>query len=164
VRRWEILVGRFAGTLGLFALTLCAANLSVAFYLWVRTGIGPGRLVLALVFVIFSFSTLLAVMTLSTLAVATPAIPIIVGFLLAILSPMLAKRQQEFYVFITSAWARSVLDWSYRILPKNYELQRMAGMYMIRGTVTDWWPVWSSAIFLAATLALATWVLHRKSF
>lgn len=164
VRRWQLFLGRYFGSLLLFAASLAVVGGIPAAYIWWRTGIHEGRFLGALGILLFSFATIQALMALAALNQPTAAVPTMAGFLLTILSPTLALRKETLFRLITSEWARFSMDWLYRILPKNQELGRMATAYWRTGTIDAWWPVWTSAVFLVCTLALALWLFHRKSF
>jgi ABC-type transport system involved in multi-copper enzyme maturation permease subunit len=162
VPRWQFFFGRFLGVLAVLVVAIVLMDAGSALYLWTRTGIGPGRFLLALLFPLLSFVAYLALMALISLAQANAGVLIMVGFLQATFSTILFNRNQLF-TFITWGWARTSLDWLYRILPKNFELDRRTSTYFATGNV-EWWPIWSTAVFIAAALGLSFWLLHRKSF
>jgi hypothetical protein len=56
------------------------------------------------------------------------------------------------------------LDWMYRIMPKHSELHDAAMLYLKNQTWHEWWPVWSTALFIVAALALAIAQFQRKAF
>jgi hypothetical protein len=87
-----------------------------------------------------------------------------VAFLQAILSGVLYHRVQYFYSVITWKWAQWLLDWCYRLLPKNSELIDIAtSHYTPRNVWEGWWPVWSTAVFMAVACAWAYWRFQRKA-
>lgn len=162
VPRWQFFFGRFLGVLAVFVLAIAVMDAGSAAYLWMRTGVGPGRFLVALLFPLLSFVAYLAMMALISLSQSNAAVLIMVAFLQATFSAILYNRNQLF-TFITWAWARTTIDWLYRILPKNSELDRMANTYFATGNF-DWWPIWSTGVFIVAALGLSFWLLHRKSF
>jgi len=162
VPRWQFFLGRFLGVLALFVIAVGVMDGGSALYLWARTGVGPGRFLVALLFPLLSFAAYLALMGLVSLAQANAGVLIMVAFLQAAFSAVLANRSQLFTV-IQWAWARTAIDWLYRILPKNSELDRMANMYF-RSVTYDWWPIWSTGVFIGVVLGVSLWFLHRKSF
>ena len=162
--RWKILMARFGGALALYGATLLLFDLGPALYFWARLGVRPGRWVVALSFLVLSFTTFLATMSLVGVLHGHPALPIMVAFLQVPVSGVLADRAQLLYRVITAKWAHWLIDWAYRILPKNQELSRLALGYMQRGAIDSWWPVWSSALFMAGTLAFACWWFQQKSY
>ena len=162
VARWEFFLGRLIGVLGLYALAIAVMDGGSALYLWSRTGVSPQRFLLALLFPLLSFAAYLAVMGLVSLAQPNAGVLIMVAFVQATISAILATRTRLF-VLIHWAWAQTTLNWLYRILPKNSELDRLAVSYFTQGTY-EWWPIWSTGAFIAAALGVCFWFLHRKSF
>jgi len=162
VSRWQFFLGRFLGVLALFVLAIVVMDGGSALYLWARTGVAPERFPVALLLPLLSFAAYLAMMALVSLSQANAGLLIMVAFLQATFSAILFNRNQLF-TFITWGWVRTSLDWLYRILPKNSELDRMATSYFRLGTY-EWWPVWSTGVFILVVLGASFWFLHRKSF
>jgi ABC-type transport system involved in multi-copper enzyme maturation permease subunit len=163
--RWQFVIGRYLGALGLFAGSIFLMAVVPAFYLWVRTGVSPKHFLIALCISVFTFSTLLALMTFVAIEASHPALPIILAFVYTIFAGLLSARKLVFYQdVITRKWAQWLLDWVYRILPKTAELGQASRKYLAMGTLDSWWPIWSSALFVVGALALACWMMHRKSF
>ena len=163
VARWQVLLGRYGGGLALFATTLLILDGAPAIYFWARTGIAPGRFFLGVAMLGLSFASVLALMALTAMVQASPSILIIVGFMQVIVSSLLAQRE-SLYALMSAQWVQWLMDWVYRILPKNHELLGLAVNYLRTGTIESWWAVWSSALFVAGALGLSAWLLHRKSF
>ena len=163
VPRWQIVLGRYAGAVGLVAVALFVLNGLPAIYFWLRAGYSPGKNFGALLLALFSFAAVLALMNLLSVLQMGSAIPVMAGYLQLALSSMLANRT-AFYAFLTSDWVQFFLDWSYRILPKHSELGGLASVFLEDGAIDAWWPIWSTGLFLVGALGLSCWVFHRKSF
>jgi ABC-type transport system involved in multi-copper enzyme maturation permease subunit len=161
--RGQILLARFTGSLALFAGTLFVLAGAPALYIGWRTGVPVGRYFVTLAIVVFSFACILALMSISALGQPVAAVPVMVGFLVLTLAPSLALRADLFYRYYDPPWFRLVVDWLYRLLPKITELQRASLGYWRRGEIADWWPFWSSGLFLVLMLALAILILNRKN-
>jgi ABC-type transport system involved in multi-copper enzyme maturation permease subunit len=162
VPRWQFFLGRILGVLGVFVVAIVVMDAGSALYLWARTGVGPGRFLVALLFPLLSFMAYLVMMAFISVAQANVGVLIMVAFLQVTFSAILFNRNLLF-TFITWGWARTSLDWLYRILPKNSELDRMATTYLATGNF-EWWPIWSTGVFIVAALGASFWLLHRKSF
>lgn len=162
--RWQFFISRYAGTVILFGASLfCVAGLP-ALYFHFRTGVPVKNFLLGLFFLILVFAALAALMSLVGVQQALPAVPTLTGFLTMLVAAVLAQRENTIYRIIESQWPKTILDWVYRMLPKTSELSRAASGYWRTGAVESWWPVWSTALFLAGCLGLAIWRLNRKSF
>lgn len=163
IPRWQMFLGRYLGALGVFAGSVLLLVAVPVLYAWVGAGVSPGRIWMAMGILLFSYAAILAMIAAVSMALPNPAIPIMLGFLQTILSALLAQRKTVLYDVITAKWAQWLIDWAYRILPKTSELGRLAGRYYNVGEV-EWWPVWSSGLFLVGAVGLGIWLLHRKSF
>lgn len=163
VERWKMLLGRYGGGLGLFLVAILLMNGGVALYFWARTGYAPGRFVVSLGLLTLSFAALLALMAVMAMLQASTAILIVVGFMQLILSSLLANREQLYRV-ISAGWAQWIIEWLYRLLPKNSELHSEAASYLQNGSMESWWAAGTTLAFVGAALGLAYWLFHRKSF
>lgn len=163
-RRWQILLARLAAGATLFGVAFSLANVPLAARFWWVTGVPTWSIGVAVLLEILAFVSLLSVAALASLPQKGPALPIMAAVMTWMLSPVLEARKQIFYPIFTSDFSHRVLDWLYRILPKGNELHNLAIAYIRTAKITDWWPVWSTAVFVAATLLLVCFLLERKSF
>ncbi len=163
VSRWQALLGAYFGGLTLYAATLAVATLPPAVWLWLKTGIGFSSLIVAILIQVFGFGALMALAALACMSRTGAALPIMLAVLVDILSPVLATRERGLFSLITSDWARGLITWVYRILPKDIEIVNAAQNYIMFHKLGPWWPFWSTGVFLVVTLGLAALLLHRKS-
>jgi len=163
VSRWKILMGAYFGGLTLYAATLAAATLPPAIWLWLKTGIGFQSLMVSILLQVFGFAALLALVALACMTRTGAALPIMLAVLVDILSPVLANRDRGLFQVIGSDFWRGVINWTYRILPKNFEIVGAAESYIQFHSLGPSWPYWSTGVFTVVTLGLAAWLLHRKS-
>lgn len=164
VARWQMFLARWLGALVLFIASMALMTGIPTLYFWVRAGVTPGRFFPAVSMIVLSFAALLALMALISMAHASQAVPITFAILYTAMAPMLAFREHVLYDIIKAKWAHWLIDWIYRILPKTHELGQMASVYLQTGAIKEWWPVWSSGLFILGALALSCWLMHRKSF
>jgi ABC-type transport system involved in multi-copper enzyme maturation permease subunit len=163
VARWRVLLGCYFGGLTLFAATLMIATFPPAIYLWAKTGVGFRPLVMAIVLQTFAFASLMAIAALTTLTQTGAALPIIFAVVVDFLTPLLTNRNQTFYRLISSNWGRGIVDWVYRILPKNNEIIGQSESYIQLHTFGPAWPYWTTGVFIVAVMGLTIYLLHRKS-
>lgn len=161
---WRIFGGRFLGGLTLYGLTFALATFPLAARLWWRTGVTTWQISLALLIEVFSFAALLSVAALATLPQKGMTLPIIASVAVWVLSPSLAKRQQTYYQLFSSHFAREIVDWAYRVLPKCSELENIGVSFLHAEKVQSWWPVWSTGLFALAVFGVTLLLLQRKSF
>lgn len=164
IARWQILLARYAGALGVFVGSLVLLDGIPALHFWIGGGITPWRFFTAIGIVVFSFATLLSLLAVVSVVQPSPAMPIVVGFVQTFISAMLAGRKELLYDVITFKWGQWLIDLMYYVLPKTSELQRLALTYYRNGQISSWQPIWSSALFMVGALGLAYWLLRRKNF
>jgi hypothetical protein len=162
--RWRIFVGRYLASVTLYSVTFLLATVPLAARLWWTTGIGTWQIAVAMLLETLSFAALLSVAALATLPQKGVALPIMAAVVVWLFSPFLAHRESMFNQLFTSHAAHAALDCVYRILPKCSELDGLCSTYIIDGGIASWWPVWSTAVFTLAVLAVTLWQLERKSF
>lgn len=163
--RWKLCLGRYLGSVVLFATLVFFMAVVPAVYLWARTGVSIRQFLIASCLSAFTFGVLLSLISILAMGATHPAIPIIFAFVFNMFVPQLAQRKAVFYQdIITSQWGQWLLDWVYRILPKTSELVVASRKYLNAGVLDSWWPIWSSALFVVGALALSCWLLHKKSF
>jgi hypothetical protein len=163
VPRWRVFLGAYFGGLTLYAVTLGMATLPTAIWLWAKTGVGILPLVIAIGLQVFGFAALMALAAFVCTTRTGVALPIIVAVIIDFFSPLLANRDRTFFLFFTSDWTRGIINWVYRILPKNSEIVSVSESYLQYHKLGASWPFWSTGVFIVVTLALTMWVLHRKS-
>jgi ABC-type transport system involved in multi-copper enzyme maturation permease subunit len=163
--RWRIFFGRFLGGVTLYGIAFLLATFPLAVRLWWATGIATWQVAVVLIIQCFSFAALLSVAALVTLPQKGVSLPIVASVGLWLLSAPLADRRTIYYRLFRSHVAHELVDWVYHILPKNFELERVAVSLIQSGKLESWWwPFWSTALFTLGVLALSMWLLERKSF
>jgi ABC-type transport system involved in multi-copper enzyme maturation permease subunit len=163
--RWQLFLGHYLGAYALYVSTVFLLAVVPALYLWARTGVSIKQFLVAVCISMFTFSTVLAMMSVAAMVSSNVALPIILAFVYSLFAPGLWHREAFFYQdIITWKWLQWVLDWLYRILPKTPELVAASQKYLNAGVLDSWWPIWSSALFVVGALGLCCWLMHRKSF
>ena len=163
--RWQLFMGHYIGALVLYAGSIFLMAGVPAVYLWARTGVSLRHFLVAACISVFAFSAMLALMSLAAMGASHSAMPIFLAFVYTMFGPLLAHRKATIYQdVITSKLGQWLVDWLYRILPKTSELVMASRKYLNAGVVDSWWPIWSTALFVAGALALSCWLMHRKSF
>jgi ABC-type transport system involved in multi-copper enzyme maturation permease subunit len=163
VPRWRVLLGAYFGGLTLYAATLGMATLPTALWLWGKTGVSVAPLVIAIGLQVFGFAALMAIAALTCMTRTGVSLPIIAAIVVDFFSPILANRGHTLFMLITSDWARGLINWIYRIMPKNSEIVGASESYLQFHNMGTSWPFWSTGVFIVATLGLTMWLLHRKS-
>jgi hypothetical protein len=163
VARWKVLLGCYFSGLTLYVATLCVAMLPIATWLWIKTGVGFKALLVAILMETLGFASLMALATWASLTRTGAALPIMLAVFMYLFTPVLANRQQLLFPLITSAWGQGIFNWAYRILPKPSEIMGAARGYIQFGSISNWFPFWTTGIFIVAMMGITMWMLHRKN-
>jgi ABC-type transport system involved in multi-copper enzyme maturation permease subunit len=163
-RRWQIFLARFLAGLTYFVVCICIADFPLAIKMWWNTGLPTWRIAEAVLLETLAFATLLAMAALVSLLQKGAAFPVLAGLSLWFFSPLLLNRKTFLFDVFTSNLARNFWDLIYRVMPKTDELHTMALTLVRTAKFEGWWPIWSTALFALAAIALTGWLLERKSF
>jgi hypothetical protein len=163
VARWKVLLACYFSGLTLYAATLLVAMVPTALWLWMKTGVSCKALLVAILIETLGFAALMSLAVFASLTRTGAALPIMLAIFVDILSPILAGREQTLFMLITSNWGRGTINWIYKILPKSAELVGAANNYLQFGSIKNWFPFWSTGIFIVAVLGSSIWMLHRKN-
>jgi hypothetical protein len=163
VARWKVLLGCYFSGLTLYAATLLVAMVPTALWLWIKTGISCKALLVAILIETLGFASLMSLAAYASLTRTGAALPIMLAIFVDILSPVLAGREQGLFQVVTSNWARGLLNWTYKILPKSSELVNAATGYIQFGSIKNWFPFWTTGVFIVVMMGLTIWTLHRKN-
>lgn len=163
VERYHILLGRYLGTV--LVITANVVYLVVAVWLifgW-KTGVWTVGFLWSTALTVFVFAVLLAVVVLISVLWESAAVSTMAAFGLMIVSPILAQ-QRVLERLLTSEWSRNVVRVLYYVLPKAFDLGRIARALVLGEPLRDWMPVWSSALFGAVMLSAALYTFARRNY
>ncbi|HEY4839762.1 MAG TPA: hypothetical protein VIH72_14195 [Candidatus Acidoferrales bacterium] len=163
VARWRVLLGCYFSGLTLYMATLCVAMVPTAVWLWIKTGVSCKALLVGILIETLGFAALMSLAAFASLTRTGAALPIMIAVFVDILSPVLADREKGLFSLITSNWARGLLNWSYNILPKPFGLLSAATGYIQFGSIKDWFPFWTTGVFIVVMMGITMWMLHRKN-
>jgi len=163
VRRVHILLGRYIGNVLVVGLNISYLVFGVWSILGWKTGLWPKAFLLTIVFTLFIFSVLLAVVVLVGVLFESPALATMITVALMIISPVLAQKN-TMERLLSSEWSRDIWRGLYWTLPKVYDVGRMTLDYVFDRTVENYSPLWSSAAFAAVVLAAAVIIFSRRDF
>lgn len=163
VRRWHIIMGRYIGNTLVVGLNIAYLVLGVWSILGWKTGLWPKAFLFTILFTLFIFAVLLAVVVLIGVIFESPALATMVTVALMILSPILAQKH-VMERLLSSEWSRNIWRGLYWSLPKVYDVGRMTQDYVFDRTVENYEPLWSSAAFAAVVIAVAILIFSRRDF
>lgn len=150
-------------TLWLLSVGLMVASLAATFRWMLRVPALP--LLKAFTVLTLFFAVELAFLVLVAVARPNVMIASAATFALTLIASLMEDRAKIARYF-DSHWLERALDGLYYILPKFSELSSVARRLALtpEAQITHWMPLWSSALFGAACLIAAGWLLNRKDF
>jgi ABC-2 type transport system permease protein len=161
--RTHLLLGRYAGALGVIACNMFYLMLGIWAVLGLKTHIWQPRFFISGALAVFAFAVLLTVVLLIAVVSSSSVLPTIVAFFFLIMSPVLAQHERIAPLF-RRPWARELTKWLYYMFPKVYDLGNMGRLAMEGKALQTWMPLWSSAAFGAVMLAAGLWFFEKKDY
>jgi ABC-type transport system involved in multi-copper enzyme maturation permease subunit len=163
ISRTHLLLGRFLGNLMVVGFNIVYLVLGVWLILALKTGIWKPDFLISIVSTIFLFSILLSVVVLIGVTLESTALAVMVPAGLMVISPILAQHKIMMRL-LSSEWSRRLWRGLYELLPKVYDIGKMTLDFVLDRNVESYTPVYSSAAFGAAVLALAIYIFQRRNF
>jgi ABC-type transport system involved in multi-copper enzyme maturation permease subunit len=163
VSRPHILLGRYAGNVGVVGCNIAYLVLGVWTIFGFKTGIWRPQFLWAIATSLFIFAVLLSVVVLIGVVFESAALATMVTIALMIVSPILAQTSTMMRL-LSSETSRNIWRALYYVLPKVYDVGRLTLDAVRQQPVGPLAPVWTSALFGAAVLALAAYIFSRRDF
>ncbi len=160
--RAKLLLGRYCGVLALALLPVALmALLPFAVYRWhVAFPVSPFFRGLALLALLYA--CVIAVMQLIAVLQPNTGLLVLSTFGLYFLSGVLHSRHLTL-IAVSDTLPNRFADSLYYLFPKFSEMSDLAPNLVITTPVESWMPVWSTALFSAACLAVAVVLFSRRS-
>jgi ABC-type transport system involved in multi-copper enzyme maturation permease subunit len=163
VTRYQILLGRYLGSVLVVALNIAYLVAGVWLILGWKSGVWNPAFLWAIPAAIFVFAVLLTVVTLVGVLFESATLAVMVAFGFMLMSPILAQTELM-QKLLSSAWTRGLWKGLYYVFPKVFDLGRMT-LDLVRGRVFGgWMPIWSSTLFAVVVLGAALWVFARRDY
>jgi len=166
IARWELYLARYSGGLLLVFATTMLFCLGVWGLLWLKTGIADLGLIWAGLVVVFLFAVFYSFAALMTLFTE--------GTGLALVATLVIWGLAEFTYFRDALRAfsptlGSIADVIYYVLPKTNDLElittRLIGAEEMLSEISSLgFPIWTSALFGVAMLAIGLHLFSRKDY
>jgi ABC-type transport system involved in multi-copper enzyme maturation permease subunit len=163
VARHHILLGRYAGNLLVIALNMLYLVTPVWLILAIKTDIWTGQFFYSTALTIFAFAVLLTIVVVISVLSESAALATMVTFAVMILGLGVAQKS-TLERLLTTEWSRNVVRGLYYVLPKLWDLGRIARQLVMGIPVENWMPVWSSALFGGVMLSLGLFLFSRRNY
>lgn len=163
VGRMHLLLGRYLGNLLVVGLNITYLVGGVWMILGAKTGVWKPDFLLAIASSIFLFAILLAVVVLVGVLFESAAPAVMIPVALMLVSPILAQHKTMIRL-LSSEWSRTIWKALYQVLPKVYDIGMMTISWIVDRRVESYAPIFTSAAFGAAVLAVAVYAFVKKDF
>jgi len=163
VERFHILLGRYLGNLLVIASNIFYLVFAVWLIFGAKTGVWTPGFLWSSVLIVFIFSVLLTVVLLVGVLWESAVVSTMVTFGIMMMSPILAQ-QRILERLLTSEWSRNVMRVLYWVLPKVFDVGRIARELVLGNPITSWMPIWSSALFGLVKLSSGLYVFARRNY
>ena len=163
IERHQILIGRYIGNMLVIAANVCYLVLAVWLILGLKTGIWTYGFLWSSAFTVFVFAILLTVVMLIGVLWESAAIATMVTFGMILVSPILAQKPL-LERLLSSETSRNIVRGLYYVLPKIFDLGRITRELVLGDPITNWMPVWSSALFGLVVFSASLIVFSRRNY
>lgn len=163
VPRYQILIGRYIGNLLVIAANVVYLVFSVWLILGLKTGIWTYGFLWSSAFTVFVFAILLTVVVLISVLWESAVVATMVTFGLILASPILAQKPL-LERLLDSETSRNVVRVLYYVLPKVFDLGRITRDLVLGNSITNWMPIWSSAIFAVVVFIASLIAFSRRNY
>ncbi len=161
--RFQILSGRFLGSILIVALNIFYLVIFSGLVLSLKTGVWNWGFLWSGVIIILSFTILFSLMTFLEILSKNGPLSLMVTYLILFFSPLLLARDQ-IYALLTSKYYGYFIDGLYYILPKTAELGAITQKITRGAEIYSWMPLWSSLLFALFMFLISGYIFQRKSF
>src|SRR5262249_48780139 len=131
--------------------------------LGIKSGIWSAAFLSSIFTTIFLFSVMLTVVVLIGVTLESTALAVMIPTGLMIISPLLAQHEKVVKL-LSSETSRTIWIALYNVLPKVYDVGKMTVDFIFNQEVQSFAPVWSSAAFGVAVMAVAIYLFQRRDF
>lgn len=165
VSRTNILLAKFAGGVFLIFLSLVYLIGSVWLILSIKSGFWHIPFLYSIFWLTLSFAVIYSLIILTGLLSQSPILSILISlFLVFIVCPLLAVREEVIFSLITGSTAQFIINFFYYILPKPSDINKIT-MDMITGeSIKSYMPVYSSVLFMLTALSASIYYFRKKDY
>lgn len=164
ISRAQIIHGKFLG--GTFVVFTNIAYLVLGIWLLIglKFGVWDPSFLITIFTITFAFAVLYGLIILIGILSQSSILAMMLTYLIFfILSPILNMREQ-ILLLSDNKVLEIILDILYYIVPKTSELGSITSDLAVGGSLYDYQPIFTSAIFLILTLALSIIIFSKKDY
>lgn len=165
VSRATIIIAKFLGGVLLIFLSLVYLIGIVWLILSSKSGFWHFPFLYSILWLTLSFAVIYALIILIGLLSQSTILSIIISFFLVfIVCPILAAREETLFTFINNDVVQFIINFFYYILPKPSDINNITMNIITGEPVKSYQPVYSSILFMLAALSVSIFYFRKKDY
>jgi len=161
--RWQLLLGRYLGAVGLVAINVAYMTAGVWLIISLKIGLWHWPFLASGLIIIVVFAILFAIMTFVGVTVRNSGVAMMAAWFVMFFSPLLFQRDKIYALLSKKIW-QWLLDGIYYITPRTFELGNLTRSLVAGEPIIDWMPLVQSLLVGAGFLSAAIVVFEKKDF
>ncbi len=163
--RTTIILSKYLGAVVFVGISLIYFIGAIWLILSLKSGYWNFSFLFTILSLTFSFAVMYSIVLLIGLTTQSSIIAILVNlFLLFVLLPVLAGRENVIFTFVTNEAVRFVFNFFYYIFPKPGEINDITVKIITKQPVTSWQPAITSLLFCVAVLGYSVYYFSKKDY
>ncbi|RJP62510.1 MAG: hypothetical protein C4543_01890 [Ignavibacteriales bacterium] len=164
ISRSQIIFGKFLGGTLVVLLNIAYLVIGIWFLIGLKFGIWHLSFLLTIVTITFAFAVLYSLIILIGILSQSSILAMMLSYIIFfILSPILSIRDQ-IMMLADSKVLEIILEGLYYIVPKTSELGSITSDIAVGGSIYDFQPIFTSAVFLILSIALSIIIFSKKDY
>ncbi len=163
IPRWQILLGRYCGAVGLVAINVFYMTVGVWLIISLKIGLWHWPFLASGLVIVATFAVLFAIMTFIGVTVRNSGVSMMAAWFVMFFSPLLFQRDKIYALLSEKIW-QWLLDGIYYLIPRTFELGDITRRVVAGEPITDWSPLIQSVLVGVGFLSAAILVFERKDF
>lgn len=161
--RWQLLLGRYLGAVGLVAINVFYMTAGVWLIISLKIGLWHWPFLASGLIIIVVFAILFAIMTFIGVTVRNSGVSMMAAWFVMFFSPLLFQRD-KIYALLSKKIYQWLLDGLYYLTPRTFEMGNMTRALVVGEPISDWSPLVQSLAVGAGFLLAAIVVFEKKDF
>jgi ABC-2 type transport system permease protein len=163
--RFTILLSKYLGAVVFVGVSLVYFIGAIWLILSIKSGYWNFSFLFTILSLTFAFAVMYSIVVYIGLTTQSSVIAILVNlFLLFVLCPILAARENTIFTFVTNEAVRFIFDFFYYVFPKPGEINDITIKLITHEPAGSWQPVITSFLFCAALMSYCVYYFSKKDY
>lgn len=166
VSRLQLLLGKYIGGILVVLINIAFLIIGVWLVISLKFSYWNFNILLIILMITFTFAVLYALIVYFGVVTQSSILGMMIAyFIFLVLSPLLHFFQNHMDSFIHSSFVKGIISSLYYIVPKTSELMGAETKSLAGGTgISNYQPVWTSALFLILMIYVSLMAFRKKDF